>query len=85
MNCKNKIQLIANRADVVLLQLTAMNCVHRLKEIILLFSELGQRFSNSFIEIDDAIGQLDWYLFPIGIQRLLPITIMNVQQPVVID
>lgn len=49
-----------------------------------LFSELGQVFSNSFDEIKEEVGQINWYLFPIGIQRMLPITIANVQQPVLI-
>lgn len=46
--------------------------------------ESGQRLTNSFDEVDDDLGQLDWYLFPIEIQRLLPMTIMNVQEPPVI-
>lgn len=46
--------------------------------------ELGQRFSNSFNEINDVFDQLSWYLLPIGIQRLLPITMANIQQPAVI-
>lgn len=45
-------------------------------------SELGQRFSNSFENVDNVFDQLDWYLFPIRIQRLVPMAIMNVQQPV---
>lgn len=42
--------------------------------------ELGQRFSNGFDEIDDTVGQLDWYLLPIIIQKILPGTIQYTQQ-----
>lgn len=47
-------------------------------------SELGQQLSFSFKEVDDECDQLIWYSFPIGIQRLLPVTMANVQQPVVV-
>lgn len=49
-----------------------------------LFSELGQRLNNLFLGINNVFDQLDWYLFPIKIQRLLPVAVMNVRQPVVV-
>lgn len=38
---------------------------------ILVFSlcELGQRFGKAFNDIDDMIGQIDWYLLPNNIQK----------------
>lgn len=45
-------------------------------------SELGQRMNDAFEEIDLSIDQFNWYLFPIGIQRLLPMIIANAQQTV---
>ena len=50
--------------------------------IVFAACELGQRFSNAFIEIDDLIGQHDWYLFPIDIQQMLPTVIINVQEAI---
>lgn len=57
--------------------LVVLNCVF-------IACELGQRLSNSFAEIEDIFDQFDWYLLPIGVQRLLLIVIVNAQQPVVI-
>lgn len=47
--------------------------------------ELCQRIENAFAQIDDAIGQFDWYLFPIEIQRILPTIIVMAQQPVTVE
>lgn len=47
--------------------------------------EIGQRFTKAFDEIDREIEQLDWYLFPIEIQRILPTIIINAQEPIVIE
>lgn len=44
--------------------------------------ELGERLTNMFDEFDNDIGQYKWYLFPIGMQQVLPIIIENVQRPV---
>lgn len=38
---------------------------------------------NSFNEINDMISVCDFYLFPMDIQRLLPMILMNTQRPVV--
>lgn len=47
-------------------------------------SELGQRLSNLFEGISGVFDQVNCYLLPNRIQRLLPTLIMNVQEPVVI-
>lgn len=49
---------------------------------LLVFSacELGQRFSNAFDGIGDTIGQLEWYLLPNNIQKILPGTMQYTQQ-----
>lgn len=47
--------------------------------LVFFASEIGQRFSNSFEEIDDKINQMDWHLLPIKIQQVLPIIMMNTQ------
>lgn len=46
--------------------------------------EVGQRLTNSFDGLNGAISHLNWYLLPIEIQRLLPVIVMNVREPVVI-
>lgn len=43
-----------------------------------------QRFSNAVEEIDNAIVQLDWYLFPNEVQRFLPIMMQSAQEPIVV-
>lgn len=53
--------------------------------ILALFAnEIGQRFSNVFMKIGDAICELNWHLNSIGIQRIILILIINVQEPVAI-
>lgn len=52
--------------------------------LIFIFCEFGERASDGFDELDYVIGQLDWYTFPIEIQRKLPIVINIAQQPVVV-
>lgn len=47
--------------------------------------ELGQRMSDSFDKINFTIDQLDWYLFPIKIQRMLPMIIEIAQEPVELE
>lgn len=46
------------------------------------YCEFGERMSEPFEKIDDAIDQLDWYTFPNEIKRMLPIIIMNVHETV---
>lgn len=43
--------------------------------------EIGQRFSNAYEEIEVVIDQMNWNYLPIGIQRMLPNVMLNVQQP----
>lgn len=47
-------------------------------------SEIGDRISNAYEEIDDEMGQLDWYSLPPKIQIFLPTIIINTQQPMFI-
>lgn len=49
---------------------------------VLVFCEIGQRATNAFSEINDVIGQFDWYLFPDELKKILPIIIRFAQQPV---
>lgn len=47
--------------------------------------ELGQRMSDAFEQIDITIGQLHWYLYPFGIQQMLPTIIVNAHQPISLE
>lgn len=52
---------------------------------MLLFAcEIGQRFCNAFEEVDNVLGQINFYLLPIEIQCLLPTVILYFQEPLVV-
>lgn len=51
---------------------------------IFFFCEFGERVSYGFEEINDTLNNLDWYLFPIEIQRMIPTTMIFFQAPVVV-
>lgn len=53
--------------------------------VVFFACELGQQFTNTLVKVDNELKQLDWYLFPAEIQRILPAVINNVQKPVVIE
>lgn len=55
--------------------------------VVLVFvaCEMLQRFSNAFGEIDGEIEQLNWYLLPVDIQRILPTIKLYTQQAVAIE
>lgn len=47
--------------------------------------ELGERTSGTFVEICDEIDNFDWYAFPMKIQKILPLILINAQEPVAIE
>lgn len=49
------------------------------------FNELGQRASNAFDEIADEFDNSAWYRFPNRIKRILPVIMVVIQKPVVIE
>lgn len=53
---------------------------------VLVFSccELGHKLSDAFDRIDDLLYRIDWYLFPMKIQKMLPIIMLNTQQSLVV-
>lgn len=51
---------------------------------VLFTSEIGQIFGDRFEDIDDKINELDWYLLPMKIQRMLPTFMINTQQSTLI-
>lgn len=44
--------------------------------------EFGERVTDAFIRINDAIDQLNWYLFPTTLWKILPTIIIAVQDSV---
>lgn len=46
--------------------------------------ELGEMVTNQYELLDDELCQLDWYLFPIEMQRSLVIFMSFTQQPAMI-
>lgn len=47
-------------------------------------TETGQICCNKFEGINDKVNELDWYLLPVEIQRMLPTILAHTQQPVFI-
>lgn len=52
--------------------------------LVLVVCELGQRFSNAFQEFDLVINQLEWYSYPLIVQRMFPTLLINAHDPIVI-
>lgn len=50
--------------------------------LIVMFCELGQRFTSQFDRIDLETLSLHWYTFPYEVQTILPIIIIGTQKPV---
>lgn len=48
---------------------------------LLIACELCERAGYLFDEIDDMIGQLDWYNFPYEIRKILPFMLIMAQKP----
>ena len=53
--------------------------------LVLAACELGQRFSDTFCEIEYSIADLHWYFLPINIQRMLPTITVYAQEPFVVN
>lgn len=47
--------------------------------------ELGQRMNDAFDKIDTTLDHTRWYMFPIEIQRMLPMIHLIAQQPVSLE
>lgn len=53
--------------------------------LVFISCELGQRNADAFDGINLAIDQLNWYRFPIGIKRMLPMIITVAEMPVTME
>lgn len=67
-----------NDGDFVVILVTIFASIYPIC-IIFTCCELGERLSIVYDQMDFDIGQFDWYRFPIEIQRLLPLVMMNAQ------
>lgn len=50
--------------------------------VVFVACDFGQRISDAFDENYDVICQYKWYLFSDQMKQLLPILLINVQEPV---
>lgn len=50
--------------------------------MIFVLCEFGQRVNAVFEEMCIVFDQMRWYLFPIGIQKLLPTVLVVAQEPI---
>lgn len=50
--------------------------------LIFVCSELCQIISSAFNRIDNKLTGLSWYLLPIELWKILPIVVVNTQEPI---
>lgn len=50
--------------------------------LVFICCELAGRVGNEFVDVNYLIDQFNWYLFPLKVQQLLPILMINAQEEV---
>lgn len=50
-----------------------------------LFCEFGENVTRKFNELNYIICQIEWYLLPIDIQRMLPFIMMTTQKQIILQ
>lgn len=78
------ISIQLHHSDNLAVLLTLMLQISYAFGVLVAACELGQRINVTFDECGQMIDQLQWYLLPADIQRILPIIVNYAQQPVVI-
>ena len=68
--------------DDLLVLLGTMVKVNSSFGILLIACELCQQTNQAFDECSDMVKQFDWYLFPVEIQRTMPMILYFTQQPI---
>lgn len=53
--------------------------------LVLVVCEFGQKMSDEYEGVENALNELDWYLLPTDIQRMLPMMFMYCQEPLIIN
>lgn len=79
-----EIQTNYNGGNLFVLLLTLFEVTYAFGHLFIA-CELGQRVHQTFIEHNNMINQLDWYLIPVDIQRMLPMLINFTQQSVAFE
>lgn len=46
---------------------------------------MGQQATNAFSDMNDALDKIDWYLYPIEIQRMLVPVMIYSQKPALLE
>lgn len=52
---------------------------------VFIVCELGERACELFGTVDEVMDEIDWYLYPIEIKRILPIIMIVTQKPIYIE
>lgn len=52
--------------------------------MIYVFCEMGEMVTNQFEMFERALGQCNWYLFSMKLQRIHLIVVANAQQPTIV-
>lgn len=47
--------------------------------------ELGELACELFGAIDDTMGGIDWYLYPLDVQQMLPTIMIVTQTPIMVE
>lgn len=47
--------------------------------------ELGERACEMFGSVDGTVAEIDWYLYPIEIKRILPVIMITTQKDIYIE
>lgn len=50
--------------------------------LVFIYCEIGEQVTARFDEINDTFYEMDWQLFPIATQRMMPTILMVAQNPV---
>lgn len=53
--------------------------------LVLVVCEFGQKMSDEYEGVVNALSKLDWYQLPTDIQRMLPIIFMYCQEPLIVE
>lgn len=49
--------------------------------LVYAFCEMGENVTNQFNEFEKELGQSDWYIFSMKLQRIYIIVLANAEQP----
>lgn len=50
-----------------------------------IFCEMGERVCAMFGAVDETLEEMDWYLYPNEVQRMLPAIMIVAQKPIYVQ